>query len=397
MNNKKLVNVLFVETGLGFGGSAVSLYEIVTNLEDCKPHLLFYTQKHSDFISQYRNLDCEFLDLKFNYISKKLFNDGLKRVRTNTLRKILLNLYNALSYTYDIYIKIKIIRILKAKKIEILYANNTIESLLVDCARKARIPCVVHLRGHIDTKTTINNISYLKRLIAPTEKIKSYAIHTLRVPEEKISVIHNSINLLKFQKNSNRELIRKKHSIDENKIVIAMFARIIRMKGQMLLTKAIVRLLREGYDIVCMLVGDTSDFSDGYIDEIKNYISTSGNTHAFVFSGYQTDAPSYYNAADIIIHPSIEDEAFGRIIIEAWAARRPIIASDIAASLELVEDQTTGYLYSKEDETALTERIKYVIQNKNEVQKVIENASHRVEEFATEEVVKSIEDIITND
>ena len=54
MITKDKKKVLFVEEGMGFGGSAVSLYDIVNNLELYKPLIVFHAPKHTDFLSIFR-------------------------------------------------------------------------------------------------------------------------------------------------------------------------------------------------------------------------------------------------------------------------------------------------------------------------------------------------------
>lgn len=394
MDNQKIKNVMFVETGLGFGGSAVSLYEIVSNLKNCSPCLLFYTSRHSEFISKYKGMDCTFLNIKFSYVSKNRFRRRLEFIPFRFVRFSLFKVYILLSYFYDYMLKKKIVRLLRRKNVSVLYANNTIESLLISCAREANIPCIVHLRGHVNTNASKENIEYIKALIAPTQKIWNYAVEALNVPASKVLVIHNSVNTEIFSDNSERVAVRRKYNIDKNTTIIAMYARIIRMKGQMILAESIVKLLHEKRNVVCMFVGDISDFGEDYIYELKEYIERSGYSDYFVFTGYQDNMPAYYKAADIVIHPSIEDEAFGRIIIEAWAARRPVIASDIPASCELIKDNELGYLYSKSSANQLYEKIKFVLDNEVDVKRVTSNASKHVKNFKTLSVVEKIEDVI---
>ena len=274
-----------------------------------------------------------------------------------------------------------------------MHINNCIYPLLINAARKTGIPVIVHLRGHVDCSGPDRRAyEHIFRLIAPTQKVYNYAINTLRFPKDRIDVIHNSVNVKSFCSSAGGILIRKQYDISDDSIVISMFARIIYMKGQIVLTKAIVNLLNQNRDIVCMFVGDESDSDGMYLKEIVNFIKSSGYNGKFIFTGYQNNIQDYYGASDIIIHPSIEDEAFGRIIIEAWAAKKPIIASNIAASKELINDKINGILVNIADVTDLTLAISTLCDDLALRESLAVNGFKKVNnDFTSEAITKKIE------
>jgi glycosyltransferase involved in cell wall biosynthesis len=249
----------------------------------------------------------------------------------------------------------------------------------------------VHSRGHQPGPAKKEYIHYMTRLIAPTKKIADHEELNLGVPREKISILHNTIDVDSFSENKNRERIRSSYGIASEDIVIAMFARIIPMKGQLVLTKAIKQLRAQGHNVTCMFVGDSSDYGKAYLQDIEKYITINNLENDFVFAGYQNDMASYYAAADIIVHPSIAEEAFGRIIIEAWAAKRPIIASNIGASVELIDHEKTGLLVSKNDCFALANAINRLINDKDLYGNLIQNSTARAQRFRNDHLIKEIE------
>ena len=64
-----------------------------------------------------------------------------------------------------------------------------------------------------------------------------------------------------------------------------------------------------------------------------------------------------YKISDIIISPSIEPEAFGRVAVEAQSMQKIVIASNIGGSNETVIDEKTGYLFDSGNPKALSEKI----------------------------------------
>ena len=66
----------------------------------------------------------------------------------------------------------------------------------------------------------------------------------------------------------------------------------------------------------------------------------------FIFTGYRFDIPQILSACDIVLFPSLKPEGFGRPIIEAMASGKPIIATDIGPSKELIGEKS-GILMQK--------------------------------------------------
>lgn len=84
MNQPNQKKVLFIETGMGFGGSAMSLKEIVYNLENYEPIVLFYAQESDYFTEHFLGAKTKFLNLKFTYKQKGDLHDRLSKITKNT-------------------------------------------------------------------------------------------------------------------------------------------------------------------------------------------------------------------------------------------------------------------------------------------------------------------------
>jgi glycosyltransferase involved in cell wall biosynthesis len=330
--------------------------------------------------------------MKFTYQQKGTLTDFIfKYTKSTFLASMFVKTFSIISFAEDVITTRRITKIIKENNIDLMHINNRIDPIAMKAAIKCNIPCIVHSRGHQPGPAKKEYIHYMTRLIAPTKKIADHEELNLGVPREKISILHNTIDVDSFSENKNRERIRSSYGIASEDIVIAMFARIIPMKGQLVLTKAIKQLRAQGHNVTCMFVGDSSDYGKAYLQDIEKYITINNLENDFVFAGYQNDMASYYAAADIIVHPSIAEEAFGRIIIEAWAAKRPIIASNIGASVELIDHEKTGLLVSKNDCFALANAINRLINDKDLYGNLIQNSTARAQRFRNDHLIKEIE------
>ena len=80
-----------------------------------------------------------------------------------------------------------------------------------------------------------------------------------------------------------------------------------------------------------MFLGNESDGNLEYLSHVKDLIAANGFSDEFIFTGYQKNIQAYYNATDIIVLPSTEEESFSRAIIKGWGPRNHLAATDIAA------------------------------------------------------------------
>jgi glycosyltransferase involved in cell wall biosynthesis len=78
-------------------------------------------------------------------------------------------------------------------------------------------------------------------------------------------------------------------------------------------------------------------------------------------AGQCDDMPAALMLADAVVHASVEPEAFGRVVIEAQAMARPVIASDLGAPVETIEPGVTGWRVPPGDPPALASAIQQVL------------------------------------
>ncbi|NIQ14005.1 MAG: glycosyltransferase, partial [Candidatus Dadabacteria bacterium] len=73
------------------------------------------------------------------------------------------------------------------------------------------------------------------------------------------------------------------------------------------------------------------------------------------FLGYRTDVPDLLSILNVFVHASIKPEPFGMVILEAMAAKRPVIATALGGPLEILENEKCGLLVPPKDTRALIE------------------------------------------
>jgi glycosyltransferase involved in cell wall biosynthesis len=151
------------------------------------------------------------------------------------------------------------------------------------------------------------------------------------------------------------DAIRKHWNLISGKPVIVMPGRLTRWKGQIVFIEALAKLPDRNFEAV--MVGDAQE-RDAYVDELRAALAKHNLTDIVRIPGHCSDMPAAFMVADVIVAPSIEPEAFGRIAVEAQAMGRPIVASRLGAQTETVLDRVTGFLFPPGDAGACADAIK---------------------------------------
>ena len=129
--------------------------------------------------------------------------------------------------------------------------------------------------------------------------------------------------------------------------------RLTRWKGGLDLIAAMARLGRR--DLCCVLVG--AEQRPGFRRELEAAIEGGGLAGSFRIVEHCADMPAAYMLADVVVSASTDPEGFGRIIVEAQAMGRPVVATDHGGARETIVPGETGWLVPARDPAALAAAI----------------------------------------
>ena len=142
--------------------------------------------------------------------------------------------------------------------------------------------------------------------------------------------------------------------LPDGHVTIVLPGRLTGWKGQGVLLDAIARLPRQ--DVCCVLVGADQGRAH-YTRRLIRQAEALGIAQRVRLVGQCNDMPAAMLLSDVVVHASVRPEAFGRVVIEAQAMRRPVIASDLGGPVETVDDGLTGWRVPPGDAAALASAI----------------------------------------
>lgn len=161
---------------------------------------------------------------------------------------------------------------------------------------------------------------------------------------------------------------RTRLGLPQDGLYIAHVGRLVRWKGQTVLLKALAQLP----NVNGLIVGGwhSEDEIPGPLGGGKTYydelcqLSQSFKERVY-FTGFLSQPALAYAAADIVVHTSTLPEPFGRVVIEAMFAERPVVATNAGALSEIVEDGVSGFLTPMGDSEALAITLQKLLADTN--------------------------------
>ena len=196
---------------------------------------------------------------------------------------------------------------------------------------------------------------YASRVVVVSESLRDEWSSRTSLDPAKISVIHNGIEMTEAPRQG--DAIRRELGIGSDHPVVTTVAVLRPGKGIDILLEAAVRVIRTLPDAVFVVVGD------GPMREQWRRLSDDlGIAASIRWTGFRRDVPAILDASDLFALPTLAD-AFPTVVLEAFAAGVPVVASDVGGIPEIVEDGLTGQLIPAGDPAALAEAITTVLQD----------------------------------
>lgn len=249
---------------------------------------------------------------------------------------------------------VRLTQLVKSLKPDVLHSNNLKAALV--CGMVAKITGVPHV-WH-DRTQHMNSLYKLATVGADAVVAISQWVARKHGHGPKVSIAYNGVSTSQFETvdiNSFRESL----GIPRDCLVIGAVSRLTPWKGLDYLIQAVGRVVSESSkDIRLVIVGDEQiERGTGERQRLQSIVEDLGLHNRVTFAGFRSDVPNCMAGLDIVVVPSIEAEPFGRVAIEAMAAGKPVIASNIGGLPEVVADGVTGLLVEPKDVEALAKAI----------------------------------------
>lgn len=250
-------------------------------------------------------------------------------------------------------------RVIREHSVDLVHARSRAPAWSARlAARRAGIPFLTTFHGRYGHRTALKRrynavMASGHRVIAVSRFIADHVQSTYGVDPGRLRVIHRGTDIARFDPDavapSRVARLRSDWGIGAGRRIVLLPGRLTALKGQLLLIEALARLGRP--DLMAVLVGPAP--ASRYRRRLEGRLATLGLSEHARIAGDCDDMPAAYLAADVVVSVSTMPESFGRVLTEAMAMRRPVIAFDHGAAPEIVDHGRTGWLVPPLDVEAL--------------------------------------------
>ena len=265
-----------------------------------------------------------------------------------------------------------------------LYRANTPGRI---AAILARVPIIIANEHNVDSWKTFSQrrmdrflAKFTDKIIAVSQKVKKFYVNEVGIPEDKLEVIYNGVDLKRFEKDFDKRKKRKELGLPLSSPLVGTIGRLQPQKDHKTFLKASSLILKKFPKVHFLIVGGGSlrDELEDFTKELK----IEKNVH---FLGERKDIEEILPLMDIFVLTS-KREGFPITILEAMACGLPVVATSVGGCPELVEEGETGFIVSPKNPVLLSKRVINLLRNRALGGKMGQKAKKRANLFTIEKM-----------
>lgn len=325
--------ILFLHSGAELYGSDKILLEVLKLLDKDKFELLVVIPNKGVLEEEFKKYGIEYIIYDFPILRRKYFN----------IKGIII--YICKFFKSILYLN----SIIKKYNIDIITSNTLAVLEGAFYSKIFRIKHVWHIHEIIKEPKIMEK--FYKKIVPYTAQnaicvsnaVKDNLFSSKDEDKVNINVIHNGINIERFNSN-NTESIKKSLNIDNNRIIVGMVGRINKIKGQLFMVDVAKELVEKYPNILIIMVGGVFSGQESLKIELEEKIVKNNLEEHIKLFEFDKEIGKYYEIFDIFVLPSVKPDSFPTVVLEAMSYSKPIIAHVTGGVSEMVQDNENGIL-----------------------------------------------------
>lgn len=356
--------ILVVETGAGFGGALTSLETLLSGLdaERFEAHLLTaYPQGLIRADGAVRRVSVLRRDKLYGSAS------NLEKSLRHVLGRRAGNAAFCLDHlTTGRRFAKAVARYVREHGIDLVQGNNgiLINDAVILGARRAGKPCVIHSRG-AEYPSLVGR--WLGRRVHRVLAVSGYvarSARTLGVADKRIALAPEGLDADGFAAQARPGDFRARHGLPEDIPLVGLVACLVSWKGHEVFLEACAKALPSA-GAMAVIVGGEPDASGAMLAGLRRKAGDLGIAERVLFTGHEPDVASAMAACRVVVHASTSPEPFGRVILEAMALGRPVVATRAGGPMEVIDSGRDGLLVPPGDAAAMAEAVGLLLGDEN--------------------------------
>ncbi len=260
-------------------------------------------------------------------------------------------------------------RLLVEEGVDILHARSRVPAWVGYAAwrslsQRTRPRFVTTFHGYYSVNGYSAVMTKGERIIAVSKAIASHIMERYGIPENRIEIIYRGVDETIFDPEVVAEdrirSLRQRWGLNgAGPPIIMLPARLTSLKGHDFFIQSLAMIRSLNWYALC--VGDTGE-NESYLNRLREMILQQGLENRIRFVGHCDDMPAALMLADVVVSAtSTHAEAFSRIVLEAQAMEKPVVATAHGGSLEAILDRETGWLVEPMNPKAMADALEQAI------------------------------------
>ncbi len=217
------------------------------------------------------------------------------------------------------------------------------------------------------------------RIIAGTDDIRRFLVEDIGILEDKVLLLRNGTP--EPEPSSDPESLRKAFGLKRDDFVIGSLSRLDEGKGLFDVINA-VALVRRKFPNVKVLLAGNGPFKSKLEELARHELGVGGA----LFPGWVDEPGDVLGVADAFVLASEEREAVSTALIQAMAARLPIVVTRVGGNAEAIEDGINGILVPPRNPAALAEALTFLLENRGKASQMARESRCRYEKHFRMEI-----------
>ncbi len=192
---------------------------------------------------------------------------------------------------------------------------------------------------------------FCDQIITVSEDLRRRAIAEEQIPAGKITTIYSGVNLESFRSPTDRATTRRELGLPADAPVICAIGRLVEQKGIPDFLQAAARIHVERPNVYFLIVGDGPLRAE--LETLGASLALNGSLK---FVGQRNDIAAVLAASDLFANPTLW-EGMGKVNVEAMAAGKPIVSTNVGPIPEVIADYQAALLTSPRDPAAFAEAL----------------------------------------
>ncbi|MFX1552331.1 MAG: glycosyltransferase [Promethearchaeota archaeon] len=370
----KVAKVLYLNPTSEVGGAERSLLDLLRHIDKGKYHPIVCLPSEGKLTWELGRMGLETKMIPLHPAISRLSREDEKQ-----------SFHRFLSIPWHLLPTIlKIATLVRSKDIDFIVTNG-IKCHLIGCivSSMTRTKLIWHVRDLIDAGWLRPMMWSLGRFFPDKIIANSDAVGRVFSNNGRIEIIHNGIDLARFDTEIDGEGIRSEFNVEKGTKLIGTIGHFAPLKGYEELLNAMGEVVGNGFDVKLVMVGESIyPHSKSYKEKLFSLVDSPELKERVIFAGFREDIPELLASFDVFVLPS-RSEGFGRVNLEAMAMGKPVISTNVGGIPEVVLDGVTGILVPPGNPNALSRALMMLLDDPSQRESMGREGRKRVEEHFT--------------